>query len=616
MTVPNTQPTLPAETALSDLEKYFISLQPVNLWPTNQNSNFGLFRQLICLQLEEATDLLDELTNESFITTSEGYLSLWETELGLPRGQGGRTIAQRRAALLARRAIGPFTRERRDTLIERFMAETFGAAPAFGTGGLVIGSGILLHSGVSVSARSFYVVENITNFSYDVRIIDSASPDTASLTRELLHITPAHLSFTITPVHDPFMVATGALTLSGNEIKDSNRTAATSWATTQSGGSSDGVTPPGGMAIEEAATNLFRNGQCDATTDWPVSGSGMSRAIDTGVDPPFSTQSIAITSTGASANPICTPQSATGQAAAAGVIGAGSVWFKGVASASYKISMRWINSDASSTTGSATTFNATGGWQKLIPPTLAVAAGKTGDQLRIVITLNGTRAETFWAAHAMLQKNVGVVGDYVATNGGSTATRSDARVRIPVSGVINATQSWFAMAFSARYAPTVNQHGAGSSPTYFQYADDSNNIIVLNVNDDYPVWNFYRLAAGVGVGINITPVFVSGDTVIVICAWEAGLLKMKDNVSALVSVPNSSIPTLAATTADIGSAGGTTHMNQRALWMALGNGKLSNADISALIAKGANIPFAGDVSAEANVTAILPFVDGTYYVQV
>lgn len=191
------QPVLPAETPFGDLEQYFISLQPKNLWPENQDSNLGLLRFLICNSLEQANQLLAELANETFIVTSTGYLGLWEDELGLPKYQGGRTDDQRRAALLARREIGPFTRTRRARLIERFITETFGTALSFGADGITIGAGVPLYADSGDVTDLYEVVEDISDFSYTVYILNTVTPDIDSLTRELTHITPAHISFTI-----------------------------------------------------------------------------------------------------------------------------------------------------------------------------------------------------------------------------------------------------------------------------------------------------------------------------------------------------------------------------------------------------------------------------------
>lgn len=178
-------------------------------------------------------------------------------------------------------------------------------------------------------------------------------------------------------------------------------------------------------AALRAATNLFQRGQCDSIDDyaWHNISAGVTQSLDASTAPPFSTQSVKQVCNGTSANQACVPQSDVGQAAATGTAGVGSIYFEGVAGQSYRCWLRWVNTDATTTDGAVTTFTATGSWQLLSPASVAVEAGKTGDQLRLRVEINGTRAETFWLAHAMLEKGQSVVAPYVATSGGVTATR-------------------------------------------------------------------------------------------------------------------------------------------------------------------------------------------------
>jgi hypothetical protein len=48
--------------------------------------------------------------------------------------------------------------------------------------------------------NTYTIVENIAGYSYDVRILNSITVDQVALIRELTRITPAGISFTITPV--------------------------------------------------------------------------------------------------------------------------------------------------------------------------------------------------------------------------------------------------------------------------------------------------------------------------------------------------------------------------------------------------------------------------------
>lgn len=192
-------------------------------------------------------------------------------------------------------------------------------------------------------------------------------------------------------------------TLSGNEITDATRTTATQ---------GDG----------NVRTNLFGYGQCDTIGNWFTALSGVVASVDTTMPAPFSTNSVKYVADGTVANQGAIPSTAAAQNAGVGANAVGSIWFKGVAGQSYLIRTRWVNTDASATDGTATTLNATGSWQLVTPASVAVASGKIGDQLAIMVRINGQRAETFWVANVMLEKFQTVVAPYIPTAGGTIAT--------------------------------------------------------------------------------------------------------------------------------------------------------------------------------------------------
>lgn len=202
MTPPNEQPTLPAEGIPDDLEQLFISEQPPKLFPPNQNSNFGTIRKVLTDELQAAVDILTELVAEGSISTAVGYLGRWEDLLGLPKAPTGFSDAKRRVLLSARRQRGMFTRARRDSIIERFIADTFGAAADFLPGGIPFdGFGIPLFSGSTSLIGTYRVYEDVRNFSYELWILSTITPDIARLTRELTWLTPSGISFTIDNTH-------------------------------------------------------------------------------------------------------------------------------------------------------------------------------------------------------------------------------------------------------------------------------------------------------------------------------------------------------------------------------------------------------------------------------
>lgn len=195
-TIPN-QPTIPAS-PLTDLEKVFISEAPPGLWPQNSDSNFGAVRRTLLAPFQDAVDLITGLYYEMFVNSSDGYIGLWEDEVGLPRGDTY-PIWFRRVLVLNRLAKGPFTRTRRKNLVEAFIIVTFGDPIKLFPDGVALTAGGVPIYGETLNVTSSYsITENITGFSYVVNVIPAVDLDQTNLTRELRYITPAHYSFTIT----------------------------------------------------------------------------------------------------------------------------------------------------------------------------------------------------------------------------------------------------------------------------------------------------------------------------------------------------------------------------------------------------------------------------------
>lgn len=196
------QPTLPVEAPLSEMESEFIANSPYGLWPENQDSNFGQIRKIICDQLQARVDKIDRLALESFIQTSEDYLSLWEEEYGVPINTAG-TVVERRAAVLAQIAVGGFTRARVRYIIQKYLTPLIGGgeAVAFTPTGIPIDAfGIPLYSGVASMIGAFQIYENPQAFSYEVWVNSGLTPAGGMIT-QIQKITPAGLTVTLDNVH-------------------------------------------------------------------------------------------------------------------------------------------------------------------------------------------------------------------------------------------------------------------------------------------------------------------------------------------------------------------------------------------------------------------------------
>lgn len=390
------------------------------------------------------------------------------------------------------------------------------------------------------------------------------------------------------------------LTASGNEVTDATRAA--TLTTASSGQMKDGLTSDSSFGIRRAATNLFRRGQCDATTDW---GSYVAAtvAIDATVPPPFSTQSIKITTAGANVNEGVQASSANGQAAATGTLCAGSVWFKGTASSSYKVVGQWRTTDAAFNQGTVTTFNATGAWQLLTPVTVAVPATKTGDTLYIQVMTSTQRVESFWVAHAMLESGQSVVAPYVATSGGSTATHAAGNVQAPVS-LLNTTQGWAAI----RVRMGVPNAGA-TCPLFFLSDGSTSNR--LGVVGSSGTWQSRRNTSTVSSPVAITfDTWAVGDFRTVIVAWDATSIKVSSGGNAFTSAATTAAP-FVPTTLDIGEQSFVSqYLDGDVFWFACGTGTLTDANASTINGFGNADPtfnnFPGSPTAlwKANTTAL------------
>lgn len=180
----------------SDLERLFIAEQPRFLWPTNQETNFGAFRKALTDLPQQAVDQILALGLELFVATGSGYLTRWEDQVGLPRNPFGE-IGIRRATILERTRKTPFTRTRRRQIVERYLQPTLGESVALTPEGVaLLPQGIPLYSGELTDVTNLYfILEDITGFSYTIYLATGATPDMVALERELRFFTPGGINF-------------------------------------------------------------------------------------------------------------------------------------------------------------------------------------------------------------------------------------------------------------------------------------------------------------------------------------------------------------------------------------------------------------------------------------
>lgn len=191
---------IPDEGTYGEIERDLIDNEPPGLFPGDQNSYWGQVRKVFADYLQVLADKTEQwYANLDPSTVDENDIHNWENMLGVPTNPGtGATLQQRRTFIQFRLGKGPFTRTRRQLIVEMFIAATFGEALSLTSNGLSLTAGGLSFSSGSTDFTGTYViVEDIPNFSYQVRILDTIAPDMLGLTRELERITPAGIDFEV-----------------------------------------------------------------------------------------------------------------------------------------------------------------------------------------------------------------------------------------------------------------------------------------------------------------------------------------------------------------------------------------------------------------------------------
>lgn len=199
-------PTLPPEEPFTDAEFTFRDDEPRRLFPENQDSNWGLKRKNFSDVMDDIHRKLALIYVEMFPQTSTLFLDEWERLVGLPRNPANKTVSSRRAAILARLQQGPFTRSRRNNIIDDFITATFGESiKLFPEGVTLLPAGVPIYNDVPVG-QYYRVLEFVEDFSYEIQILSTITGvDEVGMRQALEFVQYAPLRFHITYV-DSFSV--------------------------------------------------------------------------------------------------------------------------------------------------------------------------------------------------------------------------------------------------------------------------------------------------------------------------------------------------------------------------------------------------------------------------
>ncbi len=154
------------------------------------------------------------------------------------------------------------------------------------------------------------------------------------------------------------------------------------------------------------------------------------------------------------------------------------------------------------------------------------------------------------------------------------------RIQVPRMDIISdETVAWFA--FSVR--PAFASDTAADSYV-FEWADDANNRVFIFWDDATLTYRLQRRNATSANTASATQItFAAGDSHVVIGQLELAAIRIDITGGAVVSnTAAQNIPTLAATTADIGSSGGSVLWNGAFRWAAFGRGTPGASDRTVL----------------------------------
>ena len=366
------------------------------------------------------------------------------------------------------------------------------------------------------------------------------------------------------------------LTLSGNEITDKTRALALE---------GDGrVFPDSSFGIWEATTNLLTNGGFESNAAaWATFGSntiGVSTAQFK-----FGAQS-----------GLCTYQDNTilTQLTAAFILTAAthicSLWVF-IPSDWDGGTIRWSEAGTYAGASGAQAVNAnmalTDQWQRISFDVTPVGGDLAGT-MRLDITGGAPTAGRFVYVDGIQVELQPIATPYVETDGG-TASRTAARVRATTIGVLDVTQGWFAARLRMGW---LNTGDPSTDVVLARWADADNDIIELRYDTANDQWEIDRQALGTGDVHTFADTFSEGSMVTVIGYWTGTAIALSIDGAAFTTTAQTvaDIPTLAATTIDIGSNAATEHIDSDVLWVAMGTGTLTNSDARLINACGNTAP--------------------------
>lgn len=385
------------------------------------------------------------------------------------------------------------------------------------------------------------------------------------------------------PVASPFTV-----TLSGNEITDAVRTTGTA---------GDGVAPPdSSMGIWQAATNLEASAGADvsfaaATTGYTTGGTNT--IASSTEQAKFETHSCKATyQNNATLLDIALTLAAVAHAASRWLYIPTNYDGQGVR-------VQFANfAGAAGTLTADANMSLRDQWQRVEVPNVTPAGGDLAGNVQVINTGTAPTAGRF------------IYIDGCQTEAGRISTpftltsRAVGRIRLPAS-LIDESRAWVALRLRMGWGNAVEPGGGSGFPSFFEWRDDSSNRLSLYYVEGSNQLALERVNAGSSTARLLAQALAAGDLVTLIIAWTPTQVRLSVNGAAFVVTNGANIPTIAATTFDLGTNTlGAALINSTYLWAITGRGTLGDAQAAAIHANGNTDPTPALVPLTAHLSGI------------
>ena len=346
----------------------------------------------------------------------------------------------------------------------------------------------------------------------------------------------------------------------------------------------DGRTPlpDSSVGVWEATTNLVTNGGFETNdTGWVDSGATVTRVT---------TQA----KFGSAAGQAVTANAAANEggyhafSGAASTVYTCSAWVRGTGTVRIALHDDVTGKQASST------FTLTPVWQRI---TVTATTGSGSVTFRVYVETNTQQSITFNVDGVQVEAQP-LATPYVETDGG-TSSRSNCRVQI-ASSIMDETQGWVVIRMRPGWTSGNAPFGF---PTLWEWGDDASNRVLIFYVASSNTFTFQR-RDGAGQATNtLVHAMTDGVPLTYVARWTATQIAQSINNSTFSNTSSTNIPSLSSPNIELLTAVGSGNFfDSDILWVAMGTGVLTDADVETFHLMGDNDPPADLFPVSANLT--------------